>query len=225
MNIDGFRNEFQFKYEQASKGAPDIDDYELSLLLTDASREITMEAIKNYESDEISRRVIAPLLKYYSSTVANTGDVSAPFINYVVNVPKGVLAIFREDVKTQGNTTGVQVIPVALDDLEDYLENPFKMPSINKVIRTERGPGVDVTKTYFNIFSKYVVNSYKATYVGPIEPIIISDLSALGGNLNIEGKTAVNQTELPEFIHAAIVNLAVKKAIGITRTNTEESKK
>ena len=209
MNLQEFKEEFNFKYDAASKGGPDIDDYEMSLMLTQAVKDITEAAIASYETEEASKRLIAGLLKYYTSTV--TAVTSArKFLEYNVTLPEKLIAILREEPEIESCASYPEIVSCRVDEFNSLINNPFKRPSFRKVLRMEKD------KSNITVFSSSKLKSYKITYIKEIKPIIISTLDS---GLSIEGITTVSQTELPNFIHSKIIDIAVMKTIKTVRSN------
>jgi len=211
MTLAEFVNEFRFKYDAASNGGPDIDDYEMSLMLTQAVKDITEMAINTYESSEESRRLMAGLLKYHECEISAEDDKSIHILKYKVSLPNKLIAIIREVPKLDNCTESPEVVVAKMDEVNSLLNNPFKKPNKRKVLKLERNKG------FITVYSAEKLVTYTITYVAEIDPIIIADLE---DDLSIEGLSDENETTLPAFIHSKIVDVAVVKAIMATRSNT-----
>ena len=74
MTVAEFKNEFLFKYDAASNGGPDLNNYEISLCLTQAVKDIVKDYYDNYETNEKSKRVLAPLLKDHTSFITDNSS-------------------------------------------------------------------------------------------------------------------------------------------------------
>jgi len=216
MTLQEFNDEFQFKYDAASNGGPDLNTYEKSICLTQACRDIIEDAYNSYETNERSKRILAPLLKEYNSVIeANTDDLSN-FKCYLVNLPTDLNYILREEAKLKNCNYHIKIVNTDLDHLTEFLNNPFKKPNNRKIIRAE------YNNTQLKIYSDIELLNYKIKYLKKYSPIILSDLSTapeLFGDNTIEGLQAPTNTELPYFIHDDIIDKAVIIAIKTTREN------
>jgi hypothetical protein len=211
MTLLEFVNEFRFKYDAASNGGPDIDPYEMSLMLTQAVKDITDLAVSTYEANDESRRLVAGILKYHNSTISQDSTDSKQTLKYKVSLPEKLVAVLRE-VPSLDNCTGTPEVVVArMDEVSSLLNNPFKKPNKRKVLKLEKDKG------FVSIYSTEVLKSYTITYIPEIIPIIVEDLE---DDLSIEGLSSQSETNLPAFIHSKIVDVAVTKAIMATRSNS-----
>lgn len=209
MNLEEFREEFNFKYDAASKGGPDIDDYEMSLMLTQAVKDITEAAIASYESEEASKRLLSGMLSYENGTVNELSKLKK-FTKYEVTLPKNLMAILREEPEIESCVNYPEIVSCRIDEFNSIINNPFKRPSFRKVLRMERN------QESILVFTSSELKSYKFTYVKDISPIIVRDLE---DGLSIEGITTTSTTKLPSFIHSKIIDLAVMKTIKTVRSN------
>lgn len=215
MTLNEFKEEFRFKYDAASKGAPDIDDYEMSLMLTQAVRDVTELAVSTFEANEDSKRLVAPLLKYHDASLTLMETTDTGIKRYDVSLPAKVMAVLREEPKIAGSTGIIEVVVCGIDQANVLLKNPFKKPNKRRVIKTEKN------NTTISVWASNVITSYRITYVAEIEPIIVE---ALSFGLTIEGKSAKNNTILPAFCHSKIIDLAVAKTNQAVRTNGPQGK-
>ena len=213
MTLEEFRNEFNFKYDAASQGGPDIDDYEMSVMLTQAVRDITQAAIESFEVNEESRRIVSHIVKYHDGTIAKIANLTPSLIKYTVSLPEKLMSIVREEPKLNNCIAIPEVVVGRLDEANSFLNNSFKKPNKRKVVR------IELNKVFITVFSSEVLNAYKITYIKEIDPIIISDLD---DGLSIEGLDVKHETTLPAFVHSKIIDVAVFKAISIARTNNAQ---
>jgi hypothetical protein len=212
MTLQEFKDEFKFKYDAASNGGPDIDDYEMSLVLTQAVKDITDLAILKYEEDEDSRRLISHILKYHESIISEEGVTSGIRKNKV-SLPEKLMRIVREEPKLENCIGFPEVFAARIDEINTLINNSFKKPTKRKVLKIEREKG------FITVFSSVKLTNYKITYIPEIVPIIVSDLTELG-DYTVEGLSDETETVLPAYIHDKIVDVAVARAIRIVRTNT-----
>jgi hypothetical protein len=216
MTLQEFNDEFQFKYDAASNGGPDLNSYEKSICLTQAVRDIIEEAYNSYETNERSKRILAPLLSEHNSSIQSITDDLTNFNCFLVSQPANLHYILREEAKMSNCNTNLKIENTDLDYLTTYLNNPFKRPNNRKVIKVEH------STTQFKIYSLNTLTKFKIKYLRKYSPIILTNLATdpeLFGNNTIEGLSAPTNTELPYFIHDEIVDKAVIIAIKITREN------
>jgi len=220
MTLQEFNDEFRFKYDAASNGGPDLNSYEKSLCLTQACRDIIKEAYSTYETNERSKRILAPLLKEFNSTIEAITDDLTNFNCYLVNLPTDLNYILREEAKINNCISYPTIENTKIDYLSTYLKNPFRKPSKRKIIK------VEYSSINFKIYSSEVLLNYKIKYIKKYSPIILEDFTddpELNGDESIEGLNIQTITELPYFIHDEIVDKAVIIAIKTTRENTLQS--
>ncbi len=217
MTLQEFNDEFQFKYDAASNGGPDLNSYEKSICLTQACRDIIEDAYNSYETNERSKRILAPLLKEHDSVIqANTDDLSN-LNSYLISLPTDLNYILREEAKLKNCNYHIKIVNTDLDHLTEFLNNPFKKPNSRKIIRAE------YSNTQLKIYSEIELSAYKIKYLKKYSPIILTNLSTdpqLFGDNTIEGLQIATNTELPYFIHDDIIDKAVIIAIKITRENS-----
>lgn len=209
MTLQEFKDEFKFKYDAASEGGPDIDDYEMSLLLTQAVKDITELAIMKFEDDEDSRRVVSFLMKYHNATITLDGTFGK-FKKYNVSLPEKIMRILREEPKLNNCIAFPEVVVSRIDEVNKLLNNSFKMPNKRKVLKIEKN------KNTISVFSSEVLNSYKITYIEEVIPIIVSDLDE---DLSIEGRNTESETILPAYLHGKIIDVAVALAMKTVRSS------
>jgi len=225
MTLTEFSNEFDIMYNTASYGAPDLNNYEKSLFLTQAVRDLIDELYPQYEYSEANKRALAPLVTTYEFD-SNT-EVNNYFSNvtsYEYTLPAPLYYILRENVTIEDQCNDVvEVVPTDLDALNKALKNPFKKPSKRKVLRTTGADGL------INLYcsDSNPVTAFKITYLTKYSPIILSDFeddSELVGDETIDGLNVETSTELPVFLHDKIVKRGVVLAIASLRQNNLETK-
>jgi len=220
MTLQEFNDEFRFKYDAASNGGPDLNSYEKSLCLTQACRDIIKDSYSTYETNERSKRVLAPLLKEFNSTIQSISDDLTNFNCYLVNLPTDLNYILREEAKINNCIEFPIIENTKLDYLSSYLRNPFRKPSKRSIIK------VEYNNTSFKIYSSEELLNYKFKYLKKYTPIILVDFEddpELNGDESIEGLNTSTITELPYFVHDEIIDRAVIIAIKTTRENTLQS--
>jgi hypothetical protein len=207
MILDEFRNEFDILYNNiASNAAPPIDDYEKSVFLTQAQDNIVKNLYRgdpqsglSFENSEESREYLSDIVVELEFEPKDSGPI------YDFDKPSDLLYILRETciVNTNKCNLGeIEVKPTTLNDLNRSLNNPFKRPSGNKVIRANIGNTI-------RLYSKYPIEKYKIVYLQQPRPIVLSDLEE---GLSINGVDYMSECELNPAIHRDILNNAVALA-------------
>lgn len=220
MTLLEFTNEFRFKYDAASNGGPDLNTYEISLCLTQAAKDIIDDAYNTYETNERSKRILAPLLREHTSVITPNTDDYTNFICYLISLPTDKQYIVREEAILDNCNWHIKIEHSDIDHLTEYLLSPFKKPNKRKIVRAE------YSDNQFKIYTEIVLKKYKIKYIKNNNPIIIMDFSldpTLIGNESISGLTVATNTELPEFIHDEIIDKAVIIAIKTLRNNSLQS--
>ena len=140
MTVQEFKDQFNILYDGiASKGAPGLDDYEISVFLTLAQKEL-VKSKHNPKSNRLQegfdqtskRRVdLKNLLKdYKTSTTSNLNSNIEDNSKFFV-IPKDVFLIEYEAAKlvdSCGSSNIVEVVPKTLDEYNIQRSNPFKKP-------------------------------------------------------------------------------------------------
>lgn len=217
MTLNEMELEFRFKYDSASNGGPDLNIYEISLCLTQSAKDILNSSYLTYETSEISRRLINPFLvnKTYNN-ISSIDDKFTNFKTYEITLDFNYLYRIRDRVKLKNCIDNPKVLVIRKDNLQEYLNNPFKRPNKRQVLRE------DVNDKIIKIYSNIELESYEISYLKKDLPIIIKDLSTdpnLMGDESIEGLTTESQTLIADIYHDRIIDRAVQLAILYTREN------
>lgn len=218
MTLKEMELEFQFKYDSASSGAPDLNSYEISLCLTQAARDLIKASYLNYEKNEVSRRIVNPFLE--NKQFINPSEVTNNFTDFkeyhLDYSDVDYLYRVRDKVKLSNCTLAPKVEVMRKDNYQEYLNNPFKQPNKRKVLREDKD-----NKTVI-ILSSEALERYEITFIVRDKPIIIRDFQddpTLMGDETIEGLNTESQTLIPELFHDKIVDRAVQLAILYSREN------
>lgn len=222
MTILEFSDQFDVLYSNiTSNQAPGLNEYEKSLFLTKAEKEI----VKNYFTanskgntigqgfDDSAKRqadfsVLMKVSKCTSATITDKIDDRSTAFEY----PDDVFIVINESVKV-GDTIK-QVIPLRYDEYTRLMSKPFKRPLKNQVWRLINKGDVDTqgkaTKTVEIIAGpSESVSSYSVRYVRVPAPIIVGNLDTL----SIDGETAVStKCEIDPILHEDILQRAVELA-------------
>ena len=223
MTPTEFRNEFDLLYNNImSDMAPGLDDYEVSLFLTQAQEELVQQLYSGsgnfagFEANEMIRRNVANLL--HTTKVATTNPVAfGKYWAYPVAIADNILHIVSEraeiaDTDCCNTTKWVNVAPVKYDEVNKVLENPFRRPNNRQVLR------MDVSTTSVKILSKTTVTYYEYDWLQKPAPIIVSDLPT---GFSINGVSTAQSSALDESLHRPIIKYAVQLAAASWASNNK----
>lgn len=207
----------------------DLDDYEKSVLLTKAQNDIVEQLYNGtlgipFEGTEEARR-------YLNSLVKTVTMPATAAIRYIKGMEGYNFAFFGKDKPNpwfivhetatlkMGNCQEreVAVVPVRLDELNRVLDNPFKGPSPNRVLRIEQGE-----QNVVIIPPKGgTIKAYTLKYIVKPNPIILVDLSS--SKLSIDGKDYKTGCFLHEGLHRTILDRAVRLALNKIENSTPKT--
>ena len=221
MTASEFYNEFNVLYNNVmSNAAPPLNMYDVSVFLTQAAEELVLtyyrgrpNELLSFDLNEESKQALDNLVKAYSQL---TPAVTETYNSYTVsrfNKPDDLFFLLQETVGFNSelpcyiNKRAI-VKPVALDDLNMLLDNPFKQPNNKKVFRTTFGNGIDG----IFLISSQPLKSYRAQYLQKPLPIILGDLSEYGVSIDGEYLPRNPVCNLPELLHRTIIKRAVELA-------------
>ena len=232
MTIEEFSNEFDVLLNsyavnssfELGQGILQLDEYEKSLLLTEAQESIVKDLYngkltgEGFESTEEQRRNLDSLINTLELT---SKDISKPKMSdnsEFFQLPSDaseehpdVWFITYESVLLSDeslgckNNTRADVIPVRQDEYNSIKNNPFRGPSDKRVLRIDTGSSV------IELISKYKIQSYFIKYLSKPKPIILQDIT--DENLSINGETKRMGCELNTVLHRTILERAVALAI------------
>lgn len=223
MTITEFSDQFDVLYNNiTSNQAPGCNEYEKSLFLTKAEKEI----VKNYFSaqskgnnlqqgfDDSAKRqadfsVLMRTGACTSVTMSATNKIDER--SEVFSYPNDVYIVINETVKI--GSAIKQVIPLRYDEYTRLMSKPFKRPLKNQVwrlINSGSVAGTIATKRVEIIAGVgETVSSYSVRYVRVPKPIIVADLDGL----TIDGQsTASTECEIDPILHEDILQRAVELA-------------
>lgn len=231
MNVEQFSNEFDtlvnayardFVFgEDTSPVDIRVDEYEKSLFLTKAQKELVIDYYSgqnaynlSFEEKEIIREALDALVRTISPDAL--GDISTQHLvapnkkMYFYRLPADLLYIIFEEVKFSSYLSGCKggntalVVPSTHDEVWHRLQNPFRGPNNKRVLR------LNVENNLVELISDYPIGSYLLRYVEEPKPIILTDLP---DGLSIEGISARTECALPSILHHKILDVAVRMAL------------
>lgn len=225
MQTSEFFERFNVLYNNImSNAAAGLDAYEVSEYLTKAQLEIVkshfskrgnkyLEGIDDSTKRQKDFEKLIRTASMYSSSssIPKIDNRGIPF-----EVPTDVLFVLNEKFQysKSGNVFYKVIVPLSYEEYDRLMSKPFGGPLRNQAWRLINNSG---TKLYYEIIinirtSEISQPIYYIRYVKKPNPIIVDDLSSLGDNLTIDGKSTVTECELDESLHEEILQRAVELA-------------
>lgn len=229
MTTEEFRNEFELEYTSiASNGAPPLDAYEISVLLTQAQEELVKSRYDpNFEIKERVRRDISELINNGISVVPKS--YPSDFLNQrsrFFEINDNVMYIIQEKVKLNSSDECLTNIftdikPIKHDKYNYNIKNPFKKPDKNTSWRIDYKKKEGKKVVEILTVENTVPTEYHYRYIKYPNPIIIEDLDS---GLSINGISVATNSELNESFHREILDRAVELALETTGNPRLQSK-
>lgn len=215
MTGSELRGLFNIQYNNIFSGyAPGINDYEISVYLTKAVKELvqtyyTGQADGNsVDSTEELRELLAFYTKEKNISDLTITNSRFTFVESIVPLDNTIWYILSEFVQVNDNWIKVSPIPYGM--LHAMLNNPFRQPNAYKAYRTEIN---GTTGVEFRVYTNETPSIYSINYIETPEPIIIDNLNNTLPGLQIDGKYSVNIPQYPNtWMWTLIVNRAVELA-------------
>ena len=210
--------------EESSKLDITLDEYEKSLYLTQAQEGLIREYYSGrgisdaFEETEETRRALAELVIHEEMTVSDA-DASSVLTkhSYVFDLPSDLWYIVYEgavldlegsdacEEALNGIGEGAVIIPARYDELHYLLNNPFRGPKGNRVLRLDKSGNQVELISISHPVAKYVIR-----YITQPSPIILVNLPE---TLNIRGENTATECQLPTQLHQVILERAVANAV------------
>lgn len=204
--------------EETSRQVIALDEYEKSVFLTKAQKELVLSLYngknpygESFEGTEEMRRYLASLVaEKYLKPITNSGGtpLGVSGSSTFFTLPDDLWFITMESVvlengKCKGENA-MKVFPTRQDEYQSIKDNPFRGANDRRALR------LDLSEGNVEIVCKYVIATYYVRYVKNVSPIILEDLP---DGLNIDGKSNAMECALHETLHPRILDLAVKMAL------------
>lgn len=229
MTNQEFRNFFDISYNAiASNSAPGIDDFELSVYLTQAQLEIVKNYYdplsnrkqKGFEATEKRRRDLNQLVKDYKTTSTISNDFNIDSLSRFYVVPDDLFLIVNEKAKITSedcyNNKTLNIKPMSYDEYNVQINNPFEKPDNKNAWRLDIS-NVNNVKVVEIISPYNILGSleYQVRYIKYPKPIIITNLNTAfpSDNLTIDGIFVETPCELNTEICREILDRAVLLAL------------
>ena len=220
MTISELSSEFDILYNNAtSNQAPGLSEYEKSVFLTQAQEAIITELYNgnlqtSFESNEDVTRYLSSLI---TTDIINSENIKEDINNlynainssiYKAELKSDILFIVYEGASLTKKDDDKKVYkaivtPSKHDNIYKLVENPFRGPTLRRVLR------LSVGDNSVELLSAYPITTYVVRYLKKPNPIILSDLSDVTIN-NKDSETT--SLDVPEVLHRTILMRAVQLA-------------
>lgn len=219
MTTEEFSNEFDLAVNAYLPGGIVFDEYEKSVYLTKAQEMLVMQLYNSFEKRELSKELLAPLVKTVVISDEYTGvDEDGDIVTELYPItdcskfyklPDDLWIITYEEAVVDSKdkclrNKRLSVVPTTQDKLYKIMKNPFKGPSDNRALR------LNIAENIVEIISKHELKRYYARYIKKLSPIILTRLT---DSTSISGITERTECELHESVHNDILNTAVSLAL------------
>lgn len=213
--LNSYNTEAMFG-EAASKADIVLDEYEKSVLLTQAQDFIVksyFDRTLNYQGqgfDDSTRRQVdfSTLIKVSTATEAGGGT---PFDSRgkLYTMPEKVLLILNEKVTINGKD--YVVVPINYKEYDRQMSKAFTQPLKKQCWRLFQNNSDTDFLAEIIPYKGSEITKYTVRYIKRPTPIVLADLSADG--LDIDGVSTVTECTLNPILHMDILNKAVELAI------------
>jgi len=205
----------------------ELNEYEKSVFLSNAQEELVRQTYKGennsregFDETELSRRYLDKLIKQATviSTVAISVDEKINGSSTFFALPVDLMVITLEQLEVSSgqacyNGKVIDIIPIRQDEYLVLKKNPFKAPTMKG--RTNQAWRLDYGNDPSRVIeiiapSEVTPTKYIVRYLRKPKPII---LAILPEELNIDGETNIQTSELDSIFHRQILEVAVLKAL------------
>lgn len=214
MTTKEFSNEFDVLLNSHSGITVELDEYEKSVLLTEAQEEVIKGLYKgtftgeSLEKTEELRRCLDSLIKtdQPESIVGDLTGLDKKSSFY--KLKSDVWFITYESVELVNDayckdSPVIRVVPMRQDEWHRARNNPFRKPNKRKVVRLDNGSNI------IELISDYPIQKYLIRYISKPAPIILVPLE---GDLFINETQEVTECKLNTVLHRTILERAVELA-------------
>jgi len=205
MTAAEFGVELDVVYENINKnGAPGLDAYEKSVMLTHAQETLIHSILK--EEPAADRFPEITKIEVVASP-AGAGFSGIP--SFIFDLPTDIVKVLNESVEASGIV--YTVLPISNEQFQVKQSKPYKYPPRRRAWRlgVSTATGIPAGLPSVEIVPRegLTLTNYKLRYVRKPTPIIVAILSD-----PIDGLTAVTECELSSGLHREILKLAATLA-------------
>lgn len=235
---------FNLHYDNIlSAAAPGLNEYEISLYLTQAHREVVSSyynGVMGGDTVDSTEAVKSLIPRYILSDSIQITDLAPNQIeglfSYTIDLNSQVLQLLAERIKGPNNSDSIVrnilVKPVNIDVLYRLMRNPFRRPSDLRVWRLDQTSNESTIERQIILISNEDLASedfqYIYTYMKEPEPIILVDLDSdewtSVGDLSIMGQKRANvDGDLGDKISPTLWELIINRAVELATRDYKEN--
>lgn len=235
---------FNLHYDNIlSAAAPGLNEYEISLYLTQAHREVVSSYYNGVMGGDTvdSTEAVKSLIPRYILSDSIQITQLAPnqiegLFSYIVDLNSQVLQLLAERIKGPNNSEevvrNILVKPINIDVLYRLMRNPFRRPSDLRVWRLDQTSNEDTTERQIILISNEDLASedfqYIYTYMKEPEAILLVDLDSEEwtsiGDLSIMGQKRANvDGDLGDKISPTLWELIINRAVELATRDYKEN--
>lgn len=216
MDLTEISDRIDLRLNTFNKGIS-VDEYEKSLYLTTAQKEMYYDLLKVFEVDGIITNILKPFVVEYTSTtlVVISGAVAGA---QYMEIPQEVEKIIYDTAKLNvpldpllhNKITRVQAVKAA--ELVYKLDSPFREPNSTETLRVIVRK--NDTNNLVELHAAGVIGQYDLKYFKTITPIILESLPT---GLTIDGVSSATNTLFNDEMLDKIIERTV---LSILQDNT-----
>lgn len=195
-------------------GALVLDEYEKSVCLTQAQKQIVVEIYSgivnsSFERTEEVKRYLSNLVKTYETSSKESGILGLSKSSIFFKIPEDVWFITYESAVLDDerleclNKTEAVIVPTTQDEYYRISRNPFRGPTKGRALR------LDIKDNMVEIISDYNITKYLVRYLAEPTPIVLVDL----GDVSVDGISTKTECKLDKALHKPILDRAVRIAL------------
>lgn len=175
------------------------NEYEKSVLLTEALIGMFREMVESFEKNEKYRENLKSLIKREEVALQDVAKKGNYFYTDITTKDEDLYYRIRE-VLEEKDGSEILVKPTTYDELTRIKENPFRCPDKHTALRIDKG------ELTVQIISSSKAKSYIVDYLVEPLPIILADLE---DDLYICGRNKATETNFSKALHDEILKRAV----------------
>lgn len=234
---------FNLHYDNIlSAAAPGLNEYEISLFLTQAHKEVVASYYNGImggdtvDSTEATKSLISRYILTDSAGLIprNSAVLIKGLYQYYIPLKEDVLQLLAERMypKEPLQQTNILVKPIQIDQIYRLIENPFRRPSDKRVWRVDEYVNEESILREVVLLSNFEATEYiyVYTYMKEPEPIILVNLKedpwVSIGDLSIMGETSANvdgENGLDKKISPTLWELILNRAVELATRDYKEN--
>ena len=230
--LNSYNSQAQFG-EQISGGEIVLDEYEKSVLLTQAQDFIVKSyfdrTLNNQRQgfDDTTRRQIdfSSLITVATPVVEGTATSKFDERGVLYKMPTNVLVMLNEKVKTSTET--LVVVPINYKEYDRQMSKAYAQPLKKQCWRLfQNVSGIDLLSELIPKEGTSIT-TYKIRYIRRPRPIILTNLDFTNSqeDLTIDGIKVVTECELNPIVHMDILSKAVELAMSTRGVRQQPQRK